>query len=118
MRRATAEQNYCELDFTLGLPIRYGMGFMLGGHPIGLYGLDNPQAFGHLGFTNMFAWADPKRQISAALLTSGKPIISLHVVRLLQLLFEIARLPQSPVSREYVPPLEARARARRKRRGA
>jgi hypothetical protein len=38
------------------------------------------------------------------------------VVRLLQLLLEIGRLPISPDSREYVPPLEARRQ--RKRRGA
>jgi hypothetical protein len=37
------------------------------------------------------------------------------MVRLLQLLVEINRLPVSPVSRDYVPPLEQRRR--RKRRG-
>ena len=30
VRRATTEQSYLELDLTLGLPFRYGMGFMLG----------------------------------------------------------------------------------------
>ena len=30
IRRATSEQSYLELDLTLGLPFRYGMGFMLG----------------------------------------------------------------------------------------
>jgi CubicO group peptidase (beta-lactamase class C family) len=118
VRHATNEQSYREIDLTLFAPLRYGNGFMLGDRPIGLFGPDTARAFGHLGFSNIFAWADPKRELSVALLSSGKPIFSLHVVRLLQLLFEIARLPQSPVSREYVPPLEARARARKKRRGA
>jgi CubicO group peptidase (beta-lactamase class C family) len=116
VNHATNEQSYREIDLTLFAPLRYGNGFMLGDRPIGIFGPDTARAFGHLGFSNMFAWADPKRQISVALLTSGKPIFSLHVVRLLQLLFEISRLPQSPVSRDYVPPLEARKR--KKRRGA
>jgi CubicO group peptidase (beta-lactamase class C family) len=90
VRHATAEQSYWELDLTLGLPIRYGLGFMLGGG-VSLFGYDNPEAFGHLGLSNVIAWADPERSISVALLTSGKPILSSHVLRLGQLLFEIGR---------------------------
>jgi CubicO group peptidase (beta-lactamase class C family) len=96
VRHATAEQNYWELDFTLGMPIRYGLGFMLGG-PVSLYGVDNHEAFGHLGLSNVIAWADPDRDISVALLNSGKPILTLHVVRLFQLLNEVARaFPRLP----------------------
>jgi CubicO group peptidase (beta-lactamase class C family) len=115
VRHATAEQSYREIDLTLFMPLRYGNGLMLGDRPLGLFGQNTPRAFGHLGFTNIFAWADPARELSVAVLTSGKPVFSLHVVRLLQLLVEINRLPVSPLSREYVPPLEARRR--RKRRG-
>jgi CubicO group peptidase (beta-lactamase class C family) len=75
IRRATSEQSYLEFDFTLGLPFRYGMGFMLGGQWFSPYGPDTQYAFGHLGFTNIVGWADPERQIAAALLTSGKPFI-------------------------------------------
>ena len=75
IRRATGESSYFEIDFTLGLPIRYGMGFMLGGDWLSLYGPDTRRAFGHLGFTNIVSWADPERQVAAALLTSGKPLI-------------------------------------------
>ena len=75
IRRATGESSYFEIDFTLGLPIRYGMGFMLGGEWLSLYGPDTGRAFGHLGFTNIVSWADPERQVAAALLTSGKPRI-------------------------------------------
>jgi CubicO group peptidase (beta-lactamase class C family) len=116
VRHATSEQSYREFDLTLFMPIRYGNGLMLGDRPIGIFGQNTPRAFGHLGFSNIFAWADPAREISVALLTSGKPVFSLHVVRLFRLLFEINRLQVSPISREYVPPLEARKR--RKRRGA
>jgi CubicO group peptidase (beta-lactamase class C family) len=75
IRRATSESSYFEIDFTLGLPIRYGMGFMLGGDWVSLFGPDTGRAFGHLGFTNIVSWADPERQVAAALLTSGKPLI-------------------------------------------
>ncbi len=75
IRRATSEQSYLELDLTLGLPFRYGMGFMLGADWLSPYGPDTRYAFGHLGFTNIVAWADPERQVAAALVTSGKPLV-------------------------------------------
>ena len=75
VRRAISEQSYLEFDLTLGLPLRYGMGFMLGGRWLSLYGPDTKYAFGHLGFSNIFTWADPERQISAAIMTSGKPFV-------------------------------------------
>jgi CubicO group peptidase (beta-lactamase class C family) len=91
VRHATSEQSYWEVDFTLILPLRYGLGMMLGDRPLSLFGWDNPRAFGHLGLSNIFTWADPERQLAVAILSSGKPILSLHAVRLLQLLAEIGR---------------------------
>ncbi|HUI25378.1 MAG TPA: serine hydrolase domain-containing protein [Candidatus Kryptonia bacterium] len=75
IRRATSEQSYLEMDFTLGLPFRYGLGFMLGSQWFSPYGPDTQYAFGHLGFTNIVSWADPQRDVAAALMTSGKPLI-------------------------------------------
>jgi CubicO group peptidase (beta-lactamase class C family) len=76
VRRAVREQSYLEVDSFLGLPVRYGMGFMLGGERFTPYGPHTPRAFGHLGFTNVVAWADPDRQLSVGLMTSGKPFIT------------------------------------------
>ncbi len=76
IRRAVAEQSYLEVDSFLGVPIRYGMGFMLGSRWFSLYGHDTPRAFGHIGFTTVAAWADPDRDISVCLMTSGKPFIT------------------------------------------
>jgi len=96
VRRATTEQSFWELDLTLGLPLRYGLGFMLGGKRLSLFGPDTPHAFGHLGFTNVIAWADPDRALSAALTTSGKPFLDVGVARLYQLLMAIGReLPRT-----------------------
>jgi CubicO group peptidase (beta-lactamase class C family) len=75
IRRATQEHSYLEFDFTLVLPLRYAMGFMLGGRFLSLYGPNTANAFGHLGFTNIISWADPDRQITGALMTSGKPLV-------------------------------------------
>ncbi len=97
VRHATAEQSFWEFDLTLGLPVRYSLGFMLGNKRFGLLGGDNPQAFGHIGLSNIFTWADPERGISVALLTTGKAIVSPHIVPLLGLINEINRT----FSREY-----------------
>jgi CubicO group peptidase (beta-lactamase class C family) len=91
VHHATSEQSYREIDLTLGLPIRYGLGPMLGDDPVGLFGPRTGRAFGHIGFTNIWSWADPERALAVALLTSGKPVLSLHLVRLLQLIVEINR---------------------------
>jgi CubicO group peptidase (beta-lactamase class C family) len=91
VRHATSEQAYFELDLTLGIPLRYGLGFMLGGATLSLFGPGTPHAFGHLGFTNIISWADPDRRLAVALVTSGKPFLSLDSLRLWHLLVEIGR---------------------------
>ena len=89
IRRATAEQSFLEIDFTLGLPLRYAMGFMLGAKKLSLYGPDTDQAFGHLGFTNVIGWADPERNVAGALMTSGKPILYPQIYYLWDLMRQI-----------------------------
>jgi CubicO group peptidase (beta-lactamase class C family) len=89
VRRATSEQSYLELDLTLGIPVRYGMGFMLGGEWFSLFGPNSRYAFGHLGFTNIVSWADPERQVAAALMTSGKPFIYPELIHFLDVLRRI-----------------------------
>lgn len=88
VRRATSEQSYWELDLTLGLPIRYGLGFMLGSS-YSLLGRDNPKAFGHLGLSNILGWADPEREIAVGIVNSGKPLIAVHLARLVSLVLAI-----------------------------
>jgi CubicO group peptidase (beta-lactamase class C family) len=90
VHRATSEQSIWEFDLTLGVPLRYGLGFMLGG-PVSAFGWDTPSAFGHLGLSNILGWADPERQLAVGLVNSGKPVVTTHVVRLVQLLVRIAR---------------------------
>ena len=98
IRRATLEQSYLEFDFTLGLPFRYGLGFMLGARWLSLYGPDTLHAFGHLGFTNVVCWADPERGVAAALMTSGKPFIYPELYYLLEVLRQIGiACPKAPV---------------------
>lgn len=89
IRHALNEESYREIDLTLFAPLRYGLGPMLGDDPVGLFGPHTAKAFGHLGFSNVFPWADPEREISVAFITSGKAVLSLHAIRLFQLLWRI-----------------------------
>ena len=89
LRRAISEQSYLEFDLTLGLPLRYGLGFMLGGKWVSLYGPDTQYAFGHIGFTNVVTWADPERQVAAALMTSGKPLLYPELYQLYNVIRQI-----------------------------
>lgn len=90
IRRATAEQSYLELDLTLGVPVRYGMGLMLGSRYLSFFGPDTEHAYGHLGFTNIVSWADPQRQIAAALMTSGKPLFYPQIIHAYDIVRQIA----------------------------
>jgi CubicO group peptidase (beta-lactamase class C family) len=85
VHHAVDEQTGLEIDLTLLLPIAYSLGFMLGSRYLSLYGWNHPEAFGHLGLSNVFCWADPERDLVVAILTTGKPVISLHALRLMQL---------------------------------
>ena len=75
VRNAMTEQSRLEVDFSLGFPTRFGYGLMLGRQMLSLYGRDTQHAFGHLGFTNMLAWADPERALACAVMTNGKPVL-------------------------------------------
>ena len=75
VRRLRVESAYLEPDLTLGLAVRYGQGVMLGSYPLSLFGPNTPHAFGHYGLVTIVAWADPERDLAAALLTSGKGIV-------------------------------------------
>ncbi len=91
IRRATVEQSYMEVDLTLGFPGRHGLGLFLGASVLSPYGPDTNDAFGHVGFTNIFSWADPRRDIAVAIITSGKPFLSIETARLYWLLVQIGR---------------------------
>jgi CubicO group peptidase (beta-lactamase class C family) len=83
IRRALEERSHLEIDLSLVYPTRFSYGLMLGAQLVSLYGRDTQQAFGHLGFTNMLAWADPERAISVAVLNNGKPIVYPELYRFL-----------------------------------
>lgn len=73
-----------QFDRTLGIPLRFSTGFMLGGNPVGLYGLNSRRAFGHIGFMTVICWADPARDISVALLNTGKSLSPTGLLRAAQ----------------------------------
>jgi CubicO group peptidase (beta-lactamase class C family) len=91
IRRATIEVSRPEMDAKLILPMRYAMGPMLGAKPVGLYGFNTPNAFGHLGYTSIFCWADPDRDIAVSLLTSGKFLVGTGLPAVMNLVANISK---------------------------
>ena len=79
VRHAMVETSYHQFDRTLGFPLRYSYGFMLGAKALSLYGPDTDEAFGHLGFMNVIMYADPRREVSVGLITSGKTAVGPHL---------------------------------------
>jgi CubicO group peptidase (beta-lactamase class C family) len=84
-------------DRTLMLPMRYSAGLMLGDEPFGLWGPHSGEAFGHVGLINKFAWADPQREISVAILSSGILLVAHHLAPFAGLIRGIGtRVPRTP----------------------
>lgn len=79
-----------KFDHTLKIPMRYSQGLMLGGNPYGIWGPMTGSAYGHIGFMNIMCWADPKRELTASLLVSGKAVLGTHLLTLGKLTSTIA----------------------------
>ena len=95
--RAVQEFGSRATDQTLMIPMRYSAGLMLGDQPFGIWGPNSPQAFGHLGLINKFAWADPEREMSVSLLTTGLPLLTHHIPRLVNVMRAIGNgIPRAP----------------------
>lgn len=74
LRSAVVQQRRLRPDIaTGGVPLRWGNGYMLGSRRFGPFGRNASAAFGHTGLTNIAMWADPERNLSAAVVSSGKP---------------------------------------------
>ncbi len=60
------------LDRSNRLPLRMGRGFLLGARTPSIYGWWGTQrSFGHAGAFCTLAWADPERELAAAVVTNG-----------------------------------------------
>jgi CubicO group peptidase (beta-lactamase class C family) len=88
--RATLPTSTTTIDRTLLAPMRYALGPMLGSNPVGIFGPQTGQAFGHLGFSNILCWADPERDISISILTTGKSVIGTHLTALANVLLQVS----------------------------
>jgi len=89
IRRAVMESDNIKFDGTMVIPMRYSAGMMLGASPFGMWGPFTNTAYGHLGFINIFCWADPDRDISVSLQTTGKSLIGGHIITIARLLSSI-----------------------------
>ena len=89
--RATLPTSNTTIDRNLLAPMRYALGPMLGSNPVGIFGPNSGQAFGHLGFSNILCWADPERDISISFLNTGKSVVGTHLPALGNVLYQIAK---------------------------
>lgn len=91
-RKMYTELTPSALDRTFGLPMRYGLGVMMGEPRVSLYGPGTAEAFGHLGFSTVVVYADPARDLCVSFLNSGKPMLAPGMLRWLWILQRIAIL--------------------------
>jgi CubicO group peptidase (beta-lactamase class C family) len=91
VKRFTQEYSSLQFDQTLMLPMRYSAGLMLGGEPFGMWGKHSSQSFGHIGLINKLCWADPVRDVSVSLLTTGVPIVANNIPSLVRFMNKIDR---------------------------
>lgn len=91
IERARVETAYMELDRVLMWPVRYGQGLILGAPLISPFGPGLGDAFGHVGFMNVFCYADPERELAVSLMTTGKILFDTHLPYLVDVLWKIAR---------------------------
>ncbi|WP_111858148.1 serine hydrolase domain-containing protein [Acinetobacter sp. CFCC 10889] len=95
--RATLPTSTTTIDRTILAPMRYALGPMLGSNPVGIFGPQTGQAFGHLGFSNILCWADPERDISVSILNTGKSVVGTHLAALANVLLQIStQCPKVP----------------------
>lgn len=98
VKRLTHEFASVQFDRTLMIPMRYSAGLMLGGKPFGIWGKNTSSAYGHIGLINKMCWADPARDISVSLLTTGVPIVANVIPSLARFLNQIDQhIPQDGV---------------------
>lgn len=89
IRRAIQPFGAMQLDRTLMVPMRFSAGFMLGNDPVGIWGQQTGAAFGHVGLINKWCWADPVRDISISLMTTGIPILAHHLPALARFVWTV-----------------------------
>jgi len=80
-----------QFDGMLGIPIRFSPAFMLGENPVGLWGPNCREAFGHIGFMTVLCWADPRRDISVAILNNGKSVAPSALLQVVKVVGSITR---------------------------
>ncbi len=90
VHRAVRPLGKMEIDRSLMLPMRYSAGMMLGASPVGIYGKDSEYAYGHIGYANIFGWADPQRDIAVSIMNTGKAVLGPHLVPFFRLLGAIS----------------------------
>jgi CubicO group peptidase (beta-lactamase class C family) len=82
VERAVSVQVEVKRDRSLGIPMRWALGFHLGGNHVDLFGYDtSPRSFGHGGHGSSVGWADPDLGLAVAIITNGMRGPTGHALR-------------------------------------
>lgn len=98
-RAITPDRRHASLDRTIGIPIRYSPGFMVGHRGLGLYGWNRRSTFGHLGLSSTLTWARPDTGTVVALVTNGKPVLGPHLKEMLLLFAGLNAFCENQIAR-------------------
>ncbi len=99
LRRALSQRSHHDFDRSLLLPVSMSLGFMVGDDRFSAYGADTAEVFGHDGFSVIKVWADPRRAISVALISSGKTTSFREVARITAFTAAVAKIIPKVASR-------------------
>jgi CubicO group peptidase (beta-lactamase class C family) len=93
---AVAPASESDHDLTMGVPVRWALGFGLA-RPISPFGeRSDPRTFGHSGQGSSIGWGDPTRDLSVAYITNGVRESSSNLARMSRMADAIlAAVPQN-----------------------
>lgn len=112
VRRATGVVVDMRRDRTLQVPVRWALGFHLGG-PSSAFGRRSvPTTFGHSGHGSTIAWADPELDLTIAFFTNGVQTSIVNYMRMTRISDAVLAAcgRQAPASSERAAPTPPAAR--------
>lgn len=94
---AIAPASETDHDLTMGVPVRWALGFGLA-RPVSPFGKhSDPRTFGHSGQGSSIGWGDPTRDLAVAYITNGVRESSSNLTRMSRMADAIlAAVPQTP----------------------
>ena len=107
--RATGVVVDMQMDRTLQVPVRWALGFHLGGPSSAFGRRSSKHTFGHSGHGSTTAWADPELDLAVAFFTNGVQSSLVNYMRMTRLADAVLAAcgRPAPAERAATPPVPA-----------